>query len=175
MTIDYSKAFNQMSHSDILCNLPELNVHPCAVKLIQSYLTGRARWVRLKGEVSSFKRCLGCGPQGGLLTGVLFILQVNKAGKPCSIQPCLRQEVPLRPAIALSLSRKAWLPHPSQDQKPKDALQQTEKPLGPEENPSMRQKLALSQIRAGSGPDEYPSTRQEGVVLPPCQNKEFLQ
>ena len=39
--------------------------------------------VRYNGEVSSFKSCPGGGPQGGLLTGVLFILQVNKAGAPC--------------------------------------------------------------------------------------------
>ena len=40
------------------------------------------------------KSCPGGGPQGGLLTGVLFCLQVNKAGRPCSLPqlPVLGQE-----------------------------------------------------------------------------------
>ena len=81
--VDYQKAFNRMLHSDILCNLAALNVPTCAVKLIQSYLTGRTMCVRYMGEESSFKRCPGGGPQGGLLTGLMFIIQVNKAGSPC--------------------------------------------------------------------------------------------
>ena len=41
--------------------------------------------VRYKGATSSFHRVPGGGPQGGLLTSVLFILQVNKAGSPCEL------------------------------------------------------------------------------------------
>ena len=58
--------------------------------------------VRYKGEVSPFKMCPGGGPQGGLLTGVLFILQVNKAGSPCSIprqNPRLTENPENDPAI----------------------------------------------------------------------------
>ena len=73
--VDFSKAFNRMLHSDILCNLTVLNVPKCAVKLIQSYLTKRTMCVRYKGATSSFEKCPGGGPQGGLLTGVLFCLQ----------------------------------------------------------------------------------------------------
>ena len=85
--VDYSKAFNRMLHSDILCNLVALNVPNCAVKLIKSYLTQRTMCVRYKGAVSSFYKVPGGGPQGGLLTSVLFILQVNKAGSPCLPSP----------------------------------------------------------------------------------------
>ena len=81
--VDYSKAFNRMLHSDILCSLIALNVPNCAVKLIKSYLTSRTMCVRYKGAVSSFKKIPGGGPQGGLLTSILFILQANKAGSPC--------------------------------------------------------------------------------------------
>ena len=80
--VDYSKAYNRMLHSDILCNLVALNVPNCAVKLINSYPTGRTMCTRYKGSVSSFKKIPGGGPQGGLLTSVLFISQVNKAGGP---------------------------------------------------------------------------------------------
>ena len=92
--VDFSKAFNRMSHSDILCNFSDINVPPCAIKLIQSYLSGRSMCVRYKGTESTFEKCPGGGPQGGLLTGVLFILQVNKAGSPC---PSSRQEHALVP------------------------------------------------------------------------------
>ena len=40
--------------------------------------------VRYNGATSNFEKCPGGGPQGGLLTGLLFCLQVNKAGSPCT-------------------------------------------------------------------------------------------
>ena len=43
--------------------------------------------VRYKTAVSSFEKCPGGGPQGGLLTGLLFCLQVRKAGSPCKLAP----------------------------------------------------------------------------------------
>ena len=98
--VDYSKAFNRMQHSDILINLIALNVPTCAVKLIKSYLTQRSMCVRFNGAVSSFQKCPGGGPQGGLLTSLLFCLQVNKAGSPCSVPraPSLGQIPALHPA-----------------------------------------------------------------------------
>ena len=99
--VDYSKAYNRMLHSDILCNLTALNVPSCAVKLIQSYLTNRSMCVRYKGATSTFEKCPGGGPQGGLLTGVLFCLQVNKAGSPCPLPelPALGQDGAQGPAL----------------------------------------------------------------------------
>ena len=90
-----------MLHSDILCNLTALNVPSCAVKLIQSYLTNRSMCVRYKGATSSFEKVPGGGPQGGLLTGVLFCLQVNKAGSPCPLPelPALGQAGAQVPAL----------------------------------------------------------------------------
>ena len=70
LPIDFSKAFNRMLHSNILCNLYALNVPNCAIKLIKSYLTRRSMCVTYKGAVSSFQPCPGGGPQGGLLTGI---------------------------------------------------------------------------------------------------------
>ena len=113
--VDYQKAFNRMLYSDILCNLAALNVPTCAVKLIQSYLTGRTMCVRYMGEESSFKRCPGGGPQGGLLTGLMFIIQVNKAGRPCSLLPSMRQNHDLPPAKEL---HEPELPALQQDQVP---------------------------------------------------------
>ena len=110
--VDFSKAFNRMLHSDILCNLTALNVPKCAVKLIQSYLTKRTMCVRFKGATSSFEKCPGGGPQGGLLTGVLFCLQVNKAGSPCPTpeHPSPRQDGAHGPALNPSTNSVSTFP-----------------------------------------------------------------
>ena len=94
MPIDYSKAFNRMLHSQILIDLEAINVPSCAIKLIKSYLSQRSMCVKFNGATSSFQECPGGGPQGGLLTGILFCLQINKAGSPCKVPqpPTLRQE-----------------------------------------------------------------------------------
>ena len=83
LPVDFSKAFKIMLHSKLLCNLSNLKLPPCAIKLIQSYLTGRSMCLHYKEAVSPFQPCPGGGPQGGLLTGVFFILQVKQAGRPC--------------------------------------------------------------------------------------------
>ena len=144
--VDFSKAFNRMSHSDILCNLSDLNVPPCAIKLIQSYLSGRSMCVRYKATVSSFERCPGGGPQGGLLTGVLFILQVNKAGGRC---PSPRQEQALAPTAYPTQSSQ--IPAPRQ-----------------EDSPSPRQEDAQPPIEYQLLPHENPSTRQKNEIIPLC-------
>ena len=85
VAVDYRKAFNRMLHSNILCSLAALNVPTCAIRIIKSYLTQRSMCVRYNGAESSFKKCPGGGPQGGLLTCVFFIMQVNKADSPCTL------------------------------------------------------------------------------------------
>ena len=65
VAVDYRKAFNRILHSNILCRLAALNVPTGAIRIIKSYPGGAL--------------------QGGLLTCVFFILQVNKAGSPCTL------------------------------------------------------------------------------------------
>ena len=83
VTIDFSKAFNRMSHNKIITILSDLNIPTCALRLIISYLTERSMCIRYSGAVSSDRRMPGGGPQGTLLIVLLFILQVNLAGEPC--------------------------------------------------------------------------------------------
>ena len=45
--------------------------------------------VRYNGAVSEDQAIPGGGPQGGLLTVLLFNLQVNLAGAPCPLIPSL--------------------------------------------------------------------------------------
>ena len=157
--VDYQKAFNRMLHSDILCNLSALNVSTCAVKLIQSYLTGRSMCVRYMGEESSFKRCSGGGPQGGLLTGLLFVVQVNKAGRPCSPFPSIEQNLILPPAKDAQ---------EQEQQAHQQALSSNDL-----DTPSLRHDQASQPSNIIQGP-ETPSLRQNGAPPPPCNSKDKL-
>jgi hypothetical protein len=167
--VDYSKAYNRMKHSDILCNLVALNVPTCAVKLIQSYLTKRSMCIKYKGAVSSFKSCPGGGPQGGLLTGILFCLQVNKAGAPCPLPqtPSLGQEPlqtpPEDPAPctfqSLENSQNSQLPSSGQEPAPCPPSDQAEHPL-------LRKNLV-------QGPLNHPREYQDSEI-PLCHQKQNL-
>ena len=79
--VDFSKAFNRIDHNIIVTILSDLNVPTCALRLVTSYLSYRKMCVRLNGAQSDEQP--GGGPQGGLLTVILFDLQVNLAGAPC--------------------------------------------------------------------------------------------
>ena len=87
--VDFSKAFNRMDHNILITILSDLNIPTCALRLIISYLSNRKMCVRYQGETSAEKDIPGGGPQGGLLTVILFDLQVNLAGFPCPIRTLL--------------------------------------------------------------------------------------
>ena len=84
-TVDFSKAFNRMEHNTIITILSDLNIPTCALRIIISYLSNRSLCIRYHGAVSSDRDMPGGGPQGTLLIVLLFILQVNLAGAPCSV------------------------------------------------------------------------------------------
>ena len=155
--VNYSKAFNRMLHSDILCNLIALNVPNCAVKLVKSYLTKRTMCVRYRGARSSFQNCPGGGPQGGLLTGALFCLQVNKAGRPCIARPhpSLGQQ-----EAALNQNRTPQAPSMRNSEDPQhQPMDHATEP----HHPSLGQ------------PEEYgPALIQELHQAPPCHDREKL-
>ena len=87
--MDFSKAFNRIDHNTIVTILSDLNVPTCAIRLVISYLSGRKMCVRYGGAESNEQCIPGGGPQGGLLTVLLFDLQVNFAGAPCRTIPLL--------------------------------------------------------------------------------------
>ena len=100
--VDFSKAFNRIDHNIIVKILADLNVPTCALRLIISYLSNRKMCVRYKGAESSEQAIPGGGPQGGLLTVILFNLQVNLAGMPCPNYTLLPLGIPgpeLDPAL----------------------------------------------------------------------------
>ena len=83
--VDFSKAFNRMDHNTIVTILSDLNIPTCALRLIISYLSERKMCVRYNGAVSNEQDIPGGGPQGGLLTVILFDLQVNGGEAPCPL------------------------------------------------------------------------------------------
>ena len=52
MAVDLSKAFNRLDHGKLLVILFDMGVPTCALRLLQSYLTGRSMRVHLSDAIS---------------------------------------------------------------------------------------------------------------------------
>ena len=115
--------------------------------------------VRYKGTESSFESCPGGGPQGGLLTWVLFILQVNKAGRPC---PAPRQEATLTPTKYPIQLLEA--PAPREE----DTLLPIKNHTHTSDSPALRQEDALQPTMNPILPQENPAQRQQDDITPLC-------
>ena len=77
IAIDLSKAFDSICHNLLLARLKAYGNHDSAIKLIQSYLSGRFQRVKCNGKVSDWLP-LRCGaPQGSLLGPLFFNIFVN--------------------------------------------------------------------------------------------------
>ena len=78
--IDFSKAFNRMSHNRLIIIMHELNIPGWLLRLTSSYLSNRKLIVRYKGSTSSQREMPGGAPQGTVLGVLAFIFQMNEAG-----------------------------------------------------------------------------------------------
>ena len=63
VTVDFSKAFNRMSHNKIVNILSDLNIPTCALRLIISYLNEITMCIRYSRAVSNDRMMPGGGPQ----------------------------------------------------------------------------------------------------------------
>ena len=89
MAIDLSKAFNRIDHGKLMVLLFDMGVPTCALRLLYSYLSNRTMRVHLSDVVSEEYELWGGGPQGGLLTVLLFNIYSNWITDVC--QPGLSQ------------------------------------------------------------------------------------
>ena len=74
--IDFSKAFNRMSHARIIKIMDEIGLPGWMLKLLASYLSERVLIVRYKGSSSSKRKMPGGAPQGTVLGVITFIIQM---------------------------------------------------------------------------------------------------
>ena len=74
--VDMSAAFNLVSKAVIIPKLKEMGVGPFAIKLLESYLTGRKSRVKIKGKLSSWIEVLTGIGEGSVLGPLVFILTI---------------------------------------------------------------------------------------------------
>ena len=77
LIVDYSKAFNRMSHLRLLTIMYEMGIPGWLLKLTASYLSNRTLVVRYGGSTLTERELPGGAPQGTLLGVLAFILQMT--------------------------------------------------------------------------------------------------
>ena len=77
--MDLEKAFNRVSHQQVIEDLADMHVPGWLLLILISYLTGRSMFMKYKGATSSRKFLPGSSPQGAFLGILLFIILFNGA------------------------------------------------------------------------------------------------
>ena len=78
MMLDLSAAYDLASHNLILEKLKIYGFQDCALKWIESYLSGRSQCVYIDGELSDVLEVDVGVPQGSVLGGLLYVLLVGE-------------------------------------------------------------------------------------------------
>ena len=75
--MDFSKAFDKVSHSLLIHKLSQYGIQGNVNKWIASFLTDRTQAVLVEGESSSYVSVESGVPQGSVLGPCLFLFYIN--------------------------------------------------------------------------------------------------
>ena len=95
--VDMSKAFNRMSHQQVIEDLYYMKVAGWLLLILISYLTDRKMMLKFCGVLSALRSLPGSSPQGTVLGVILFIILFNGAALRPSIP---RPSWPLFPRMS---------------------------------------------------------------------------
>ncbi len=75
--VDYAKAFDHVDHLTVLAKMTALNIHPCLIRWMHSFLLNRQQRVKIASTFSAWTTLTGGMPQGTWFGPYVFLILIN--------------------------------------------------------------------------------------------------